>query len=311
VCDDGGVRIYVQAPHEHALVDPSAEAARRAAAVEQCLASGARFDFTAWSDTDLKHFFVHHFGLFMQGQDPFAALLFVTRDGHQRETHDAHRESGTSGGVGDRNGIVFGSRGGSGGGSTAGAGHSAGAAGDMEVSDQVDEIRQARVVYSAALREGLLENDPHSQSPPPPEETELASMLERAAATGWTGSRARDALDVSRLAEGDETGGSTRQTYGPNGEPLRLLASRVAAAAFGNGGRGRSSNRNSALPAQETRAETAARVAAAGTAEGGGGEAGGGGGEAVGGPEGVSIRRAAHPSTETLNPKLKTFNPNR
>jgi hypothetical protein len=53
--------------HEQAEADPTFKAKSYDAVVEQCRASGERYDFSSWSDLDLKHFFIHHFQLSMQG----------------------------------------------------------------------------------------------------------------------------------------------------------------------------------------------------------------------------------------------------
>jgi hypothetical protein len=92
----------------------------------------------------------------------------------------------------------------------------------------------------------VTEVEPAPQSPAPPEETELESFLD-----GPRGDRvyhvsvlererAEAAADADALSS--SPGGRVRpvrQAYGPNGEPLLLLASGVAAAAFGREREGR------------------------------------------------------------------------
>lgn len=188
------------------------------AIVELCRATRVRFDFSSWSDDDLKQFFEVYCEKAMKGERitenislDVGALLF---DGCESEDDIDERVHNGGGHVGD-------------------ARPSSSGMSRSTASDQLqDEMHRAQAVYDALV----LEQEPEPEADPP-KERELEEMLEQAATgQGWhTPTRSSRVGSLDTVAEGNHARAS-RQKYGPNGEPLRLLASAVAAAEFGRGG---------------------------------------------------------------------------
>ena len=88
---------------EYARANPNYIQRRDVEIIAQCRAHGGRYDFAAWTDDNLMHFFVQNYISSRQG-DNIAALMFDGCDLAHREDEDAEDDVGgrqpTSGGEG-------------------------------------------------------------------------------------------------------------------------------------------------------------------------------------------------------------------